>query len=301
VSDLEFVGHARPDRHISDPLAISTPDGTSSGEGPERRAVPSLKSHLLYLFGFTTDGSLAAPVRRVGVEAIDGGPSKSIGVVSEHRGERIVDAFDATGFGLDEDGVRTEFEDGSKPVVEAPALAVDASHLEFVDDDVGQIGECLFRLVQKMEAGFEIDDTDVADVMLIWCHEGCAGVESNAGGIGHEGVALESFVSTSVGDDHDLVVEDRVGTERLSSRRLSNVQTAAGFEPLSMPIDEGHGCDRDFEDADGHVGNAIEGFFGGRVEDVIGREILEASFFVVGTGGSAHRKWCDVETVRVCE
>jgi len=71
--------------------------------------------------------------------------------------------------------------------------------------------------------------------------------------------------------------------------QFSAVDADLGFEPLTMRINEAGQGERCPANLCGKGSQVIKGFFGLRVEDVVGRQVGQAGVFIIRQGRNLHR------------
>jgi hypothetical protein len=111
-------------------------------------------------------------------------------------------------------------------------------------------------------------------------HERRARVEADVL-LGHQRVLREARVRLRVVDHEEPLVEDGVRAERDLARRLGHRHADAGLEPLPVRVDQAHEGDGRAADLGGQAGQAVELVLGGRVEDAVLAQRLEAIGLVV--------------------
>ena len=84
-----------------------------------------------------------------------------------------------------------------------------------------------------------------------------------------------------VGDDHDLLVQDRVGAERVVAGRLGHVEPHTRLEPLPLRVDEAHERDRHLADVRGQERHVVEDLLGRGVENLERLQRGQATLLVV--------------------
>lgn len=137
---------------------------------------------------------------------------------------------------------------------------------DFAFGHVGEIAEQR-ELVGAQLTRPRIDQAQRADRRAVRRGKRTACVEANAGLAGDERVVVETIVVERVLDDHRVVREQRMRAERHVARSLRGVEPRMTLEPLAVLVDEAHDSDRHVEQPAREARDAVEAFFGRRVEN----------------------------------
>ena len=117
-----------------------------------------------------------------------------------------------------------------------------------------------------------------------------AGVEADAHVPGHQRIFEETRVARRVVDDQHVVVENRIGTERVFAGRAVGIDAAFGQEFLLVAPDQRDKNDRHVEQALGQEAELIEARLGGPLGEIVAENFLEAFFFVRRNGIAGRRR-----------
>ena len=142
-----------------------------------------------------------------------------------------------------------------------------------------QFGELLGRRVEHAQC---------ADRMTLARLEQRARIEAQPGVARHQRIAGEARIGGRVGDEHELVLQDRLGAEGRLERRLAHAQTDLGLEELPPLRDQIDHADRRAADVGGELGDVVEHRLARGVEDVVAVQRLEATRLGILRAGIVH-------------
>ena len=117
-----------------------------------------------------------------------------------------------------------------------------------------------------------------------------AGVKTDARRGDHQRVVREALIVAGIGDDAEIVAEDRVSQQRGAVGYLRIVEAEMRFQPVAIFIDESDERDRAIDDEPGQLRDLVERTLGRRVEHVVGSKRFDPCRFArwMGCGhGSA--------------
>ena len=103
-----------------------------------------------------------------------------------------------------------------------------------------------------------------------------AGVETNAIVLGHQRVVAKTLVFGCVLNYKGLLLKDRMPAERNIAIGLSQVQSNARLEPLSITINKADQRDRYAKQLRGEFGKIIKRLVRARVKDLVGVQRIKA-------------------------
>jgi hypothetical protein len=136
--------------------------------------------------------------------------------------------------------------------------------------------------------GRAVDDADRSHPIARGQTDRHPGVEADAGRPDDQRVVGEAIVSGRVQDDERLVAEDRVPAERDLARRLRDVETDAGLEPLAIAVDQRDQADRHLEELPRQPDDGVEVGLRRRVEEAQRRQRVQPESVVLGNRRGLH-------------
>ena len=106
---------------------------------------------------------------------------------------------------------------------------------------------------------------------------GCARVEPDVRRTGHLWISNEPRVNDRIRNDQRLVLLNRVSAERdvAIDIRCIDVHPDAGFEPLTMRVNETHQRDRHAEKSGGQSCDSVEASLGRGIQDCVAPKRLQ--------------------------
>ena len=113
------------------------------------------------------------------------------------------------------------------------------------------------------------------------------GVKANIRRTGNQRIVMEAQIFQRIGDQHQLVLQNRMAAERDIAGRLADIQAHTGLEPLAIRVDQRDQGDRHVEQALGQARQTIEALFRGRVE-VEAMQRVDTCSFIGRLSGHQH-------------
>ena len=140
-------------------------------------------------------------------------------------------------------------------------------------------------LIARQRARHPIRDAQRPQDVAFGRDEGGARVEAQVGIACDEGIGGEAEVFAGVRDDQEAGQAYGLGVEGGGAGRLSDVAPDDGLEPLAVPVQEGDRGDRRPAERGSQPGGIVVGVLGGRVQDIILPQCLQAFGLIVWQRG----------------
>lgn len=131
----------------------------------------------------------------------------------------------------------------AETVVQAGWLVDVVGRAQRMDTGHHQAGEMLEHgdvALGQRPAWFPVDDAEAAEVETLRGGQRSPGVEADARFALHIGIVPEARVEGGVGHLEDSLPQDRVGAERIPSRRLPGIEADARAKPLALVVEDGN-------------------------------------------------------------